>query len=624
MDIFTESHLRANSIAWLPVRQTDSVCYLGKDTDVIAEKLRLLTQNTDCIEHAKELFGQKTYDYLICMGADLESELAFFGKALAADGRLVLGVENAYGMKYLAGTKEIASGAYFSSVEGLKEAGGYTKEEICALLRQEGFSEIRFYYPFPDYRFAMSIYSDDYLPKQGELIDQIGNFDSERMVLFDEANAMDAAIARGKFTEFSNSYLVVAGKEKARPLTDERGETISFVKFSNDRGAAHNIRTYITTSANQTKHLRKTADTQAAKSHIQRLVQTAQKLTKLYEGSGFLVNACKAYEGGVELEFLHGHTMEEELDRWIERGEYDLAAEKFLAVLKEIASVSGKETFYMTEEFRNVFGDVTLPQGLLAAPVSDIDLIMPNVLVLKDNQKTIIDYEWTFYFPVPVNFMLYRNIRYYADTTAARRVLDPAALYEKLGISKEELEAYASMEESFQQYVLGSHTPMRRLYQQAGKPAYHVSSILHVIDRLERVRALQVYFDRGSGFREEDTATYHSKALDGTYRLEVPVSGEVSGLRIDPGSQACTVEIRRLAWKGQKESVLSFVSNGHKMAGSMYLFDTDDPNILLTDLPAVEKILQIDLRIDSMSLAAAEWIAPKIDAKYKLKKILKR
>ena len=82
-------------------------------------------------------------------------------------------------MKYLAGTKEIASGAYFSSVEGLKEAGGYTKEEICALLRQEGFSEIRFYYPFPDYRFAMSIYSDDYLPKQGELIDQIGNFDSD-------------------------------------------------------------------------------------------------------------------------------------------------------------------------------------------------------------------------------------------------------------------------------------------------------------------------------------------------------------------------------------------------------------------------------------------------------------
>ena len=56
----------------------------------------------------------------------------------------------------------------------------------------------------------------------------------------------------------------------------------------------------------------------------------------------------------------------------------------------------------------------------------------------------------------------------------------------------------------------------------------------------------------------------------------------------------------------------------------MYLFDTDDPNILLTKLPAGPKTLFLDMRIESMSLAAAEWIAPKIDAKYKLKKILKK
>ncbi len=54
------------------------------------------------------------------------------------------------------------------------------------------------------------------------------------------------------------------------------------------------------------------------------------------------------------------------------------------------------------------------------------------------------------------------------------------------------------------------------------------------------------------------------------------------------------------------------------------MFDTDDPNILLEQLPAGEKTLQIDMRIDSMNLAAAEWIALKIDAKYRLKKILKK
>ena len=44
----------------------------------------------------------------------------------------------------------------------------------------------------------------------------------------------------------------------------------------------------------------------------------------------------------------------------------------------------------------------------------------------------------------------------------------------------------------------------------------------------------------------------------------------------------------------------------------------------LENLPQKDKTLLLDLRIDSMSLSAAEWIAPKIDTKYKLKKMLKK
>ena len=84
------------------------------------------------------------------------------------------------------------------------------------------------------------------------------------------------------------------------------------------------------------------------------------------------------------------------------------------------------------------------------------------------------------------------------------------------------------------------------------------------------------------------------------------------------------MQIDRLAWKGRNDGILPFLCNGHKMSGNTYLFDTDDPNILLEQLPAGEKTLQIDMRIDSMNLAAAEWIALKIDAKYRLKKILKK
>ena len=236
----------------------------------------------------------------------------------------------------------------------------------------------------------------------------------------------------------------------------------------------------------------------------------------------------------------------------------------------------------------------------------------------------MIDYEWSFHFPVPVNFILYRSIRYYADTTAVRRALNPAGLYDRAGITERELTAYGAMEDAFQKYVLGGRIPMRQLYKEKGKPAYHITSVLHVVDDLERRRALQIYFDRGGGFCEEDVTTFHSKALDGTYHLEIPIEEDVMKLRIDPGSQACTVELERLTFAGSSECVLNFISNGHKLTGDMYLFDTDDPNILLEKLPRTNRVLLLDLRIDSMSLAAAEWIAPKIDTKYKLKKMLRK
>lgn len=623
MDIFTDSSLRANVIAWLPIKKTDVVCCIGSSSDAIVEKLKEMSDFVTCISK-KEPLPMEKCDFLICFGKVSEADLKDFIRCLSETGKLVWAVENAYGMKYLAGAKETASGEYFGAVEAVKEAEGMTREEIQSYLKKAGFAWQAFYYPFPDYYFAMSIYSDEYLPKQGELIDQIGNFDTERLVLFDESKAMDAAIARGKFKDFSNSYLVIAGKTDAFWRINEAGEVITFVKFSNDRGMKHNIRTLMTKSTDSKLHLLKAADTKAALAHIENIKHSYHALTEIYAGTDLSVNAYKERKYGVELEFLSGHTLEEELDLLLEQGKREEAVSKMSAVFEVIRSGKPQREFEMTEEFCRVFGNRKLPAGLMAVSVCDIDFIMPNILVGKDGAWTLIDYEWTFQFPVPINFMIYRNIRYYADTTAARRVLNPKDLYEKAQISGEELTEYAAMEDAFQAYVLDGHVPLRQLYRERGKPAYHVSSVLHVVDDLERRRALQIYFDRGSGFSETDTATYHSKAMDGTYRLEIPVDADVKRLRIDPGSQACTVELERLAWKKNPDTMLHFVCNGHKMSGSTYLFDTDDPNILLENLPEGEKTLLLYLRVDPMSLPAAKWLAPKIDTKYRLKKILKK
>lgn len=622
-EVFTTSHLRANVIAWLPIKVEDKVLYIGTEA-VIAEKLKEMSQHTNCVGNLEEIVSSDKYDYIILLGSVEENVLQTVCENLKDDGRLVLAVENAYGLKYLAGAKEIGSKEYFGGVEAVNGSQGYTRQELLHTLKSAGFTWQDIYYPFPDYQFAMSLYSEEYLPKQGELIDQIGNFDEERLVLFDEGKAADAVIARGKFEEFSNAYLIIAGKGTENPVVNDKNERISYVKYSNDRGRIHNIRTYITKSSDGKSHLLKMADSKEAASQVANLSKTEQVLKELYADSRLKMNVCQEREDAVEFEFLKGHTMEEVLDGFIEQKAYDKATDLMFSVFQEISSCKNMQEFQMTEEFQKVFGLQELPSGLQAVPVGDIDMIMPNILVGEDDTWTVIDYEWSFHFPIPVHFIIYRAIRYYADTTATRRVLDAAKLYEKAGITELELKAYEDMEDAFQRYVLDGHIPMRQRYREEGKPAYHLTSLLHIKHEIEHKRMMQVYFDRGNGTREEDCMNYHSKSLDGEFHLEIPVDEDVIAVRIDPAGQACTADIERLCFTTSKEKIVEFYGPVHKVGNQIYLFQAEDPYLLITDIPKGEKKLLIDMRVDTMSLAAAELIAPKIDTKYRIKKMLKK
>ncbi len=623
-EVFETSDLRGNCIAWLPIKAENTVLYVGSENDVAAKKLMELSKHVDCVENVNESDGGAFYDYLISLGNADSNSMAAYCAHIKKDGKLVLAAENAYGMKYFAGVREIGSKEYFGAIEALAGAQGYTKEELQRNLQEAGFVWMDFYYPFPDYHFTMSLYSDDYLPKQGELIDQIGNFDAERLILFDETKAMNAVISRGKFAEFSNSYLVVAGKTDAAHVVNADNETISYVKFSNDRGKKHNIRTYITKSADGKSHLLKVSDGSKAEAQIENLAKTEEVLQELYADSRFAINKCQKRDDGVELEFLKGHTMEEELDSLLEQGRHEDAVAKMLEVFAEITSCKNMHEFQMTEQFRQVFGEPQLPEGLMAVPVGDIDMIMPNILIGEDGQWTIIDYEWSFHFPVPVNYIIYRAIHYYAETTAARRELNAAKLYEKADITAEEIQAYEVMEENFQKYVLNGHVPMRQLYKEEGKTAYHLSSLMHIKNEIEHTRMMQVYFDRGNGTREDDCINFHSKSLDGEFHLEIPVDEDVVAVRIDPATQACTADIERLCFSSSKEKIVEFYGPVHNIKDGLYLFEGEDPFLLIMNIPSGEKKLYVDMRVETMSPLAAELISPKIDMKYRIKKMLKK
>ncbi len=88
----------------------------------------------------------------------------------------------------------------------------FSKNGLTKLAKDSGLPETVFYYPYPDYKLPLQIYSDDYLPRQGELINNLRNFDADRMIIFDESKVYDGLIEDGMFDIFSNSFLVLMGE----------------------------------------------------------------------------------------------------------------------------------------------------------------------------------------------------------------------------------------------------------------------------------------------------------------------------------------------------------------------------------------------------------------------------
>lgn len=245
------SHIRKNILEWLPITKENKVLEIGSGcgavTGALAEKAGSLTcielskmrstinayRNRD-YDNVKIMVGnfqdieknlEEKFDYITLIGVFEYSEgyigtkepyvemLRRISRHLKPGGKIVIAIENRLGLKYWAGCTEDHAGTYFEGLEGYPKTKGvktFSRTELSNIISQAGEFLTSFYYPYPDYKFPMTIYSDEYLPKKGELSHAFANYDRERIFLFDEPRVYDSLIESGLFPEFSNSFLVVA------------------------------------------------------------------------------------------------------------------------------------------------------------------------------------------------------------------------------------------------------------------------------------------------------------------------------------------------------------------------------------------------------------------------------
>lgn len=139
-----------------------------------------------------------SYHYVTIIGAlsgeeETKKQIDAARQLLVPGGALIFAACNQFGLKYFAGTQ--------------RDAVSITKKKAKELLPGG-----KFYYPMPDYRFPSSIYSEQYLPKKGDLTGMPALYDFPKYLLMDVGAAFDAVCEDGQFENFANSFLVIWNK----------------------------------------------------------------------------------------------------------------------------------------------------------------------------------------------------------------------------------------------------------------------------------------------------------------------------------------------------------------------------------------------------------------------------
>ncbi len=488
------SHVRENIIEWLPLRGDERVLEIGAGLGAITGALTRKAGQVTCIdlsrkrslvnahrhkncENLRILVGnfqdveenlKETYDLITLIGVfeyaqfSIQSEDPFVDylkrirRHLAPGGKLVIAIENRLGLKYWAGATEDHTGLYFEGLEGYPKTDyvrTFSKPELEKVLNTAGFTKHSFYYPYPDYKLPERIYSDTYLPGKGELNQNTQNFDRERMRLFQEELVYDSLLEAGQFPQFSNSFLVFAEdpKNTSEPESSDACAPEN-EKFSNERAREFSVLTEIVCEKGE-RFVRKLPAFFEAKKHVYDMYQRYIWLKEELAGTGLRVNpavlepvllpvqGCLKKEQEASQQNLHavrvpfsaGQTLEQRLDQLLEKGKEKELKQEIAAYFALFSKA--ELPFQETPEFKRIFGTVNFETQPVCRRISDIDMVFSNVMETKDGPE-LIDYEWTFDFPIPVKFLQYRCLHYYVHGAKRRAGLSVADLLAHFGITK--------------------------------------------------------------------------------------------------------------------------------------------------------------------------------------------
>jgi len=171
--------------------------------------------------------------------------------ALQPGGVLLLAIENQLGLKYFCGLREDHADISFFGIEDRYTANTavtFGRKELEGIIRDAGFRDIIFHYPFPDYKIPKATLTERAFLQNGfspeEILRQIGSRDycGDLTPTFEERLAVPTLCRNGIMQDHSNSFLVLASPcpGGANVLFDSR---LLAAYYATERAMPYNVKT---------------------------------------------------------------------------------------------------------------------------------------------------------------------------------------------------------------------------------------------------------------------------------------------------------------------------------------------------------------------------------------------
>ena len=160
---------------------------------------------------------------------------------LKSDGRLLISVENRFGLRYLCGAVEPHTNRAFDGINGYRQGTNgrsFSRQDLIEILELAGITHYKFYYPLPDYKFPQLIYTDAHLPEQNLSERLIPYYQRSDTLVARELELYDDIVKNGVFPFFANSFLVECS-------LDGSFCNVEYAAVSTDRGRERSFSTAI-------------------------------------------------------------------------------------------------------------------------------------------------------------------------------------------------------------------------------------------------------------------------------------------------------------------------------------------------------------------------------------------